>query len=133
MVIGTLCRESSVVVNFAMIWVMVVAKNMCHVVKKRAVSRSMEFLFEKGWIASSIEDKSYGSLFEEGKVSNNIPQEELRLGGKKRGIRIGASWKCLGYILNLALASTHLLKIMTPEEHAIQALGVYQLPIRGLV
>lgn len=35
-VIGTLCLESSVVVNLAMYWVMIVPKTWCHVVKKRA-------------------------------------------------------------------------------------------------
>lgn len=36
-VMGTLCLESSVVVNLAMYWVMIVPKTWCHVVKKRAV------------------------------------------------------------------------------------------------
>lgn len=36
-VMGTLCLESSVVVNLAMYWVMMVPKTWCHVVKKRAV------------------------------------------------------------------------------------------------
>lgn len=35
-VMGTLWRESSMVVNLAMNWVIHVEKNMCHVVRKRA-------------------------------------------------------------------------------------------------
>lgn len=36
-VIGTLWRESRVLVKRAMYWVMIVPKTWCHVVKKRAV------------------------------------------------------------------------------------------------
>lgn len=62
---GTLCLESRVLVNFARIWVMVVAKNMCHVVKKRAITRSMEVLRRAGWVAVGFggSRRSYGSLF----------------------------------------------------------------------
>lgn len=42
MVMGTLCRESRVEVHLAMIWVMVVAKTMCHVVRKSAVTQSCQ-------------------------------------------------------------------------------------------
>ena len=38
---GTLWRESRMVVNLARPWVMAVAKTMCHVVRKSAVCRGL--------------------------------------------------------------------------------------------
>ena len=40
-VMGTLWRESRMVVNLARPWVMAVAKTMCHVVRKSAVCRGL--------------------------------------------------------------------------------------------
>lgn len=69
-VIGTLCRESRVDVHLAMIWVMVVAKTMCHVVRKRAVTQSCQLRLS--WVSNGScrsrglgESRSYGSLYNE--------------------------------------------------------------------
>lgn len=95
---GTLCLESRVVVNRAIIWVMVVAKNMCHVVKKRAVLRSTGKLRRPDWVASAVEAmRSYGNLLRKMALANGFhvhhvasrPREETR-GDKTEGVlRIG--------------------------------------------
>lgn len=71
---GTLCRESRVEVHLAMIWVMVVAKTMCHVVRKSAVTQSCQLRVFGSRSASCLSrgpgvSRSYGSLYDEDVLS----------------------------------------------------------------
>lgn len=117
---GTLCRESRVEVHLAMIWVMVVAKTMCHVVKNKAIVTQLDQLRLEGRQAGGS-----GWSLTEICVLACIVSNCINLGKVGRmtqrhcvsHVRLG-----IENIPNLAVARTHLLKMMTPELQAIQTL-----------
>jgi hypothetical protein len=109
-----------------MIWVMVVAKTMCHVVRKSAVTpvMSIEVLPVSnascrsrgfgGW-------RSYGSLYDEDVL---LAVAICTIGGRYETACLARQGTQLrsGDLLNSAVARTHLLKMITPELQAIQTL-----------
>lgn len=111
-----------------MIWVMVVAKTMCHVVRKRAVTQSCQLIVfsvsEAGcWSRGPGESRSYGSLYD-----RDVLLAAAISGGKIRDSlsRVGLD-VAVEDLLNFAVARTHLLKMMTPELQAIQTLHRHQI------
>lgn len=102
---GTFLRESSTVVVLARICVMVVAKTMCHVVKKRAGGRHISrYSSYCTGFAQHCARGTYGNLV----ATISLFVSEI--------LRDGV------YIPKCAVASTHLLKRMTLELMAIQRL-----------
>lgn len=106
-----------------MIWVMVVAKTMCHVVRKRAVTQSCQLsvllVSEAGcWSRGPGGSRSYGSLYDRDVLlADAISWEAI------------FETACLAVedLLNFAVARTHLLKMITPELQAIQTLHRHRI------
>lgn len=95
---GTLCRESSLSVNRARIWVIKVANPMCHVVRNSARR------------VSNLLDRKQHTVVTYGNLDRN--QHKITESHKK-----GSEDS-----LNFAVASTHLLKRITLELSAIHRL-----------